>query len=416
MTKLWKRHGAFSKYSDFRVSRLGCREGRLDPPIPAWDADALPPALREIIRAGDGDLQLVAQAWLDKDRKLKPAWLSSESRTASASDRTAEAEAATAAAEAAFEACRRAKAPPSDARHFLYRLAVAFMTVLELPFNMVVFRSLGESELLTAFFAFGLAFTLIQLAHHAGIAWKDGQRVKATALAVLSAGVLLGVAWIRSLYLAALPAADAPVRFPEGPTLCVFFLFNLALFVVAALCAFASHDEELRVVFLCRKHLKKAWAIRAAAQSREAQAIARREKLHAHHYALAARTVSAVHRLTAVYRTANLQARPDRSGHREPYPAWFERVGLCHVPEEIQTLLWERSLPSPRLASTVPAVVALRGVQTAAPFRDCGRADSEPPGDFPENADWHESETASQEAHGEDEHVRNGFMKGATPK
>ena len=78
MTRLWKRHGLASKYGDFRVSRLGRREGRLDPPIPAWDAEALPPALREIVRAGDGALQLVAQAWLDKDRKLKPAWFFAE--------------------------------------------------------------------------------------------------------------------------------------------------------------------------------------------------------------------------------------------------------------------------------------------------------------------------------------------------
>lgn len=168
MTKLWKWHGPFSKYGDNRVSRLGRREGRLDPPIPAWDAEALPPALREIVRVGDGALQLVAQAWLDKDRKLKPGWLAAEARAASAAERATEAEVATAVAEAAYEARHGGKAPPSDARHLLYRLAVAFMTVLELPFNMVVFRSLGESELMTAFFAFGLAFTLIQLAHHAG--------------------------------------------------------------------------------------------------------------------------------------------------------------------------------------------------------------------------------------------------------
>lgn len=416
MIKLWKRHGPFSKYGDFRVSRLGRREGRLDPPIPAWDAHALPPALREIVRAGDGALQLVAQAWLDKDRKLKPAWLSAEDARASASDRAAEAEAATAAAEAAYEARHGGKAPPSDARHLLYRLAIAFMTVLELPFNMVVFRSLGESELMTAFFAFGLAFILIQLAHHAGMAWRDGRRAKAAALSALSAGVLLGVAWIRSLYLAALPPADGQVHFPEGPTLCVFFLFNLALFVVAALGAYAAHDEELRVVFLCRKRLKAARAALAAAQSREAKAVARREKFHAHHYALAARTVSAVHRLTAVYRTANLQARPDRSRHGEAYPRCFGQVGMCHMPEEIQTLRWERGLPSPRLTGTVPATAALEGVLAAAPFRDCGRAGSGVPADPSSDEGLHEMETVSQDADDKNGSARNGFLKGAITK
>ena len=325
-------------------------------------------------------------------------------------------EAATAAAEAAYEARHGGKAPPSDARHLLYRLAVAFMTALELPFNMVVFRSLGESELMTAFFAGGLAFTLIQLAHHAGMAWRDGRRAKAAALAALSAGVLLGVAWIRSLYLAALPPANGQVRFPEGPTLCVFFLFNLALFVVAALGAYAAHDEELRVVFLCRKRLKAARAALAAAQSREVRAVARREKLHAHHYALAARTVSAVHRLTAVYRTANLQARPDRSRHGEAYPRCFEQVGMCHMPEEIQTLRWERGLPSLRLTRTEPATAALEGILAAAPFRDCGRADSGVPADPSSDDGRHEMETTRQDADDKNGGARNGFMKGAITK
>ena len=416
MTKLWKRHGVFSKYGDFRISRLGRREGHLDPPIPAWDAEALPPALREIVRAGDGDLQLVAQAWLNKDRKLKPAWLSAEGRAASASDRAAEAEAATVAAETAYEAHRGSKAPPNDARHILYRLAVIFMTVLELPFNMIVFRSLGESELMTAFFAGGLAFTLIQLAHYSGRAWKDRRRAKAAALAALAGGVLVGVAWIRSLYLAALPAADAPVRFPEGPTLCVFFLFNLALFIVAAASAHEAHDEELRVVFLCRKRLKAARASFTAAQASLHRAVARREKLHAHFYALAARTVSAVHRLTAVYRTANLQSRSDRGRHGEAYPRCYERVGLCHVPDDIQNLRWERDLPAPRPTEDAPAAVALLGILATAPFRDCTKADSEPPADLPGDTERQALESADSESHGLDEQFRNGFLKGAITK
>ncbi len=420
MNKLWNRHGAFSKYGDFRVSRLGRREGHLDPPIPAWEADALPPALREMVRAGDGDMQLVAQAWLDKDRKLKPAWLAADARSASATARASEAEAATLAAEAAYEARHNGKAPPSDARHFQYRLAVIFMTVLELPFNMVVFRSLGESELMTAFFAGGLAFTLIQLAHRAGLACKDGRWAKACALAALATGVLLGVAWMRSLYLAALPSADGQVRFPEGLTLCVFFLFNLALFVVAALAASAAHDEELRVVFLCRKRLKAARAALTAAQASLNRAVARREKLHAHHYALAARIISTVHRLAEVYRTANLQARPDRSRYGEAYPRCYERVGLCHMPIEIQSLQWERDLPSAHLTATVPATTALHGVLAAAPFRDC-RADSEPPTGPRRDDGRRELETISQsvhdnEGHDNDGNARNGFLKGATTK
>jgi|GEM_PF-6104280 len=169
MNTLWKKQPFWSKYSDRNVERAGRKDGSLSPPIPPWNAPVLPPHAWELVHAGDSDIQLLKQHWAKKDETLLPDFQTKAYQAATAQTEADNAEHALTLAEAAYEAAHGGKPAPTDRRFGLYRWTIAALTLAEIPFNAIVFRSIGETEVMTLAFTIALAASVVGAAHFLGV-------------------------------------------------------------------------------------------------------------------------------------------------------------------------------------------------------------------------------------------------------
>lgn len=371
MRELWKRQPFWGKYSDRNVERVGRKDGGLDPPIPPWDAKVLPPFLWELVQAGDSDIQLLKQSWSFEDKDLLPAWQAKAHEDIQAQAEADLRETALNAATKEYEDTHGGKPVPTDSRFGLYRLAIGALALAELPFNAVVFRSVGESEVKTIVFTVALAVSVVGCAHFLGVFLhklrdKAGKVIRkhaafATLLTIIPLGVIASIAWFRAEYLAypkpaivpmhetlasgtPPPAVHAvltdPARFAVMPTLCSFLLFNLILFLLATVYSFHVHDELLATVYRCRAEWRASLKNRARKHRALVRAHGRREKRHIHYHGLAHQCGKNVRRLIEAYRTHNLQTRNDRGNHPGQYPASFDKYGGIDLPTELVVLDW----------------------------------------------------------------------------
>ncbi len=376
MSRLWKRQSLWSKYSDWRIERVARKDGGSTPPIPPWKAEALPPHIWELVQAGNSDIQLLKQSWSNEDKDLLPKWQAREHMATLAQAEVADANLALAEAEQRYCTTHGGKAVPTDRRFGLYHLGNAAFALMEVPFNVVVFRSVGESEVMTFIFTAALAVSIVGCAHFLG-AFLNKLRdpagkvirkhvVFVVLLTAIPLGVIGSIAWFRASYLshprpttdasltALTPGFSAPgfshpaipvlasgaAHFNEVPTLVAFFFFNLILFLLAVSSSFAVHDEILAAIFRRRAEQRAALKLHSQAHHKQVQARGHREKRHAHYNALAHQIDKNVRRLTEAYRTHNLQKRNDRNENPETYPASFSKYGAVDIPEVLETLEW----------------------------------------------------------------------------
>lgn len=376
MSRLWKRQSLWSKYSDWNVERVARKDGGSTPPIPPWKAEALPPPIWELVQAGNSDVQLLKQNWSNEDKDLLPQWQARKHTAALAQAKVDNADLALAEAEQRYCAAHGGKAVPTDRRFGLYRLGNAALALMEIPFNAIVFRSVGESEVMTFTFTAALAVSVIGCAHFLGVFLNKlrdpaGKVIRkhaafAVLLTLIPLGVIGSIAWFRASYLShprptldaaaatLTPGSSAPgfshpaipvlasgaAYFNEVPTLVAFFFFNLILFLLAVSSSFAVHDETLAAIFRRRAEQRAALKVHSHAHHKQVQARGHREKRHAHYNAFAHQIDKNVRRLTEAYRTHNLQKRKDRNENPDTYPASFSSYGTVDKPEVLETLEW----------------------------------------------------------------------------
>ena len=212
MNTLWKKQPFWSKYSDRNVERAGRKDGSLSPPIPPWNAPVLPPHAWELVHAGDSDIQLLKQHWAKKDETLLPNFQTKAYQAAAAQAEADNADHALALAEAAYEAAHGGKCAPTDRRFVFYRCTVVALMLAEVPFNAVVFRSIGESEVMTLAFTLALAASVVGAAHFLGVFLRrlrsaGGRLIRkhvlfALLLALIPLGVVGSIAGFRAERLA----------------------------------------------------------------------------------------------------------------------------------------------------------------------------------------------------------------------
>lgn len=368
---MWKRQPFWGKYSDRNVERVGRKDGSLDPPVPPWDTPVLPPFLWELVQAGDSDIQLLKQGWSGEDKDLLPAWQAKAHEDVRAQKEADLSETALNAAEKDYENAHGGKPVPTDRRFGLYRLANAVLALAEIPFNAIVFRSVGESEVMTIVFTVALAVSVVGCAHFLGVFLhklrdKAGKVIRkhaafAALLALIPLGVIASIAWFRAEYLACPKPAIVPmhemlasgtpppvahavltdsVRFAVMPTLCSFLLFNLILFLLATVYSFHVHDELLATVYRRRAERRAALKNRSRKHQVLVQARGRREKRHMHYQGFAHQCGKNVRRLIEAYRTHNLQTRNDRGKYPGRYPLSFDKYGGIDLPKELEVLDW----------------------------------------------------------------------------
>ena len=388
MKGLWKRQPFWGKYSDRNVERVGRKDGRLNPPIPPWDAAVLPPFLWELVQAGDSDIQLLKQGWSGEDKDLLPEWQVKAHGDARAQTEADRSETALGLAEEAYKEAHGGDPLPTDRRFALYRFANAALALAEIPFNAIVFRSVGESEAMTLVFTAALAISVIGCAHFLGVYLRrlrdrTGKIIRkhaafAALLVAIPLGVIGSIAWFRAEYLAnpkeavlaaptmlpsglPLPAAQLPAhaaQFAVLPTLCSFFLFNLVLFLLATVYSYHVHDEWLAVVYRRRAERRTAQKARSRAHRALVRARGRREKRHMHYQGFANQVGKNINRLIEAYRTHNLQTRGDRGDHPGTYPGCFDKYGGIAMPEELEVLDWPAD---PSAASALDAPLPIGG-------------------------------------------------------
>ncbi len=342
MRPLWKKQGYFSKYSDHNVAKVARRDGGCKPAIPSWKATQLPPFLWELCYAGKTTLYAVEQSWLGLDTKLKPRWEGACRTAHQAEERANTAKDKLQDAEKAYKDAGKDDAPPSDRRFSIYWWGTFILSLLEVPFTAVAFRTIGEGDAMTLVITCALNCAIVAAAHFLGVVvrksgkWQDeaiSKKVHRGIAVLLSAVVivvLVSISWFRARFIStpkpatgiahqslvdhaasSFPQAAAP-QFALFPSTIAFLSFGVLLFVVVAVYSFLTHDELLATVFRLRRIHKALHAQHNGKQRTLARTFARREKRHGHFRALAYMTLATVKRLTEHYRTINLQTRDDR--------------------------------------------------------------------------------------------------------
>jgi hypothetical protein len=207
--------------------------------------------------------------------------------------------------------------PPATVEHrvWTYWFVVAFLLMVEIPFNGTVFQVLREGQLFNYMVSAGMGILILLAAHYAGVHLRQkpfGDRIS-TAMFIVSLTVpvltVFVIAALRQYYLHARQLVD-----PAGERIAYFTFLsvNLLMFAVAFYMSWFSHlvgAEELtrsrRIAERLRMALKRTEsdlrAVRAA-----------RLNLHREFVARAHQAIDGFWQLVHVYTDVNLRWRKDR--------------------------------------------------------------------------------------------------------
>lgn len=339
----YNRPRAARKYTDKRVDQEGLLDGKCDPSIPPWDAEELPPALREVWQAGNVSIQHIHERWNAADTGLQAAWASAFKSFVHAARAVVLPAQTLARAEGRYEEERQGKAPPTDRRFVWYGAACVALAAAEVPFNEIVFREAGESEILTLVFTVALAGSVIGGAHWAGVMLRRRLPRAAALIASVSLATMGSIAYFRAVHMASAHAAHPAVagRFDMVPTLFSFTAFNVLLFAVMAIYSYAVHDDLLQEVFAWRRSLDAARRGLRRQHRAFARAYSRRANLHAAHHTQAMAVSANVRRLFECYRKHNLRARKDRVPEGRGYPESYKVYLEPEIPAGLTELSWQ---------------------------------------------------------------------------
>jgi len=306
--------------------RLGARwhawlDARQDPPIPRWGASEPSPYLRQLHEAADVEIGETLHQFVAKDTPLdgKVQRLVADERRMS--KEVGEAEAALKAAMENFSRLNP-EVPPATVEHrvWTYWFVVAFLLMVEVPFNGTVFQVLREGQLFNYMVSAGIGILILLAAHYAGVHLRQKpfrDRIS-TAMFVVALTVpvltVFVIAALRQHYLHARHLVD-----PVGERIAYFtFLFvNLLMFVVAFYMSWFSHlvgAEELTRTRRIAERLR-----RALEKTKSNLRVVRAARLNQHRefVARAHGAIDGFWQLVHVYTDVNLRWRKDRQGQSD---------------------------------------------------------------------------------------------------
>jgi len=331
----------FHPYSDWNVARRGRRDGLKN--LPSWKDPHQPPFLVELKQVGDSMLREIGEDWSQVNRKMKSEIDSLRQGLEHRNALEAEATAEHSVAHEAYKQEHDIPPPASRASAFWYWLLLAILVASELPMNSLVFRLFGESEILTLVMAFAVGGTLVLCAHYLGEMLKEGYYKRRTNSIMVGVLILIpvivvgSVALFREVYLESSP--DAPKNLSQMAAYIGFCSFNLVLFLVGVVASYRRHEERLSRLLERRKLLDKKRSSRSVLQQEIARLDAERVKLFQAHHLRGMQIKDTVERLTAKYRTHNLESRTDREQNPdEGQPRSFLNAIEVKVPEHLQDI------------------------------------------------------------------------------
>lgn len=266
-------------------------------------------------------------------------------------------------ARAKYDAHGRAPVIPLSPR--IYRVVMAVLFVAELPFNWAVFKTTGEAEPLTFLMAVGVCLGVVFGAHLLGQHHRQSRlpaarrTLRTVAGTILFVGILVALNHIRVTYLVDLEPDERFIDDPAALEVC-YFAVNLLFFIVGALGAYFSHDEDDQIGSDQAEMLRRD---RDRHTQHEAWV-----RAHNHHQAVHAE-LAAAHRDWSAnvaevlhhYRHANAVRR------ETPAPAYFQ------LDPELQMLPWDgkaaysdKGAPAPSYLGKDPEVAtSIMGHHTA---------------------------------------------------
>ncbi len=337
-----KQRWFWTPFSRWRVRSRGKADGRLQPPVPPWDATDQPPFVMEIKRAGDGDLQLITLGWDREDRELKARYGEAHKHYKHCDQARGEAEKEFGATVARYEKIHQKPAPSRPHRGALFYFVIAtLISVFEIPINLSFFRMFGESEVLTIVATVGLAFGLMFCAHFLGLMLKQGEfasHIRKILIGCMVAVPLVLIGGVASLRVSYLHQVDETARSISPIVLLVVSAaLNLLMVVVATVAAYAFHEEGRAEVDTTRRVLRRATRAKERAEKSLAILEEQRRKVFDAHKTQAQHIKDVAEGLIEAYRTANLETRTDRDhSDSAAYPASYLQEVKIQIPKPLQ--------------------------------------------------------------------------------
>jgi hypothetical protein len=359
-----KRRWFWTPFSRWRVRARGKADGRLQPPVPPWDAADQPPFLMEIKRAGDGDLQLITLGWDREDRQLKARYTEAHKYFKHCDQACKEAEKESDVAAARYQSIHKKPAPTKPHRGTLFYFVIAtLISVFEIPINLSFFRMFGESEVLTIVATLGLAFGLMFCAHFLGRMLRQGEfesHVRKILIGCMVAVPLVLIGGVASLRVSYLHQVDETARtISPGVLLVVSASLNLLMVVVATVAAYAFHEEGRVEVDTTRRLLQRTTRAKERAERNLAILEEQRRKVFDAHKTQAQHIKDVAEGLVDAYRTANLATRSDRGqSHSGAYPGSYLHEVKIQIPKPLQATDPPPLGPATSIASGSPPVLA----------------------------------------------------------
>jgi len=296
-------------------------------------------------QAGDADAAQMGRSWAIEEGHLKAAVRAAEAGERRAKDRVEPAKDVVRRVEDEFRGARGVE-PPAGSRALPigYVLLVIALFIFEFPMNSLVFRIFGENEVGTWLMTAMIAITLLACAHLLGAHLKHEPTasesrvvgvVWTALLVVMPLAVTIGVGMARSTYLERMSRESGLGT--SGVSWVWFCVFNLAVFLAAAVASHFAHDERWAAVARARRAQSSVEAAHAVAEARTIRARALREKRRDAYAGWCKELSDLVQLLTELYRTPNFLCRSDRGDpHSSQKPLSYERYPDLTWPDNLK--------------------------------------------------------------------------------
>lgn len=345
-------------YSNWDVSRQARLDGTLETPVPQLEDITGPWYLGAMKEHFDNIVRGIVGAFQEQDAPLQNREVVLE---ASKREADREHEGALAVHE---EACEHFKQnnpgipPETQRRHTRVYWFVAFVLfLLEFPMNFSAFQIFGDNaNLLTALTAFMVGGILLGSAHFMGVEWRRGPFSDRQSLSVFLTSLampvlaILGVATLRSLHFSRQDQGDLS-KMPVSLLFISFAIFNLGIYLVAALLARWAHPVGAEQVLEARARLQRAIKTLANLTSEVEAVRSSREVLRLKHETEAHRVTDQHLELMKRYLMENVRVRKGEGVNGAALPKFL----LNAPPQSMLNVSLKVSLP-PLIARRWPKV------------------------------------------------------------
>lgn len=326
----------FAPYSSWDVKRNACLDGSLKKAVPQPEDEIAPWYLGAMKEHFDNIVRGIGGAYQERDAPLQSqqaALITSEKRAkreleeaTGVYDRTCQ----------YFEKNNPGLVPDTQAKHTVIYWAVAFaLFVLEFPMNFAAFQIFGDSaNVLTAVTTLMVAGILIGSAHFMGIEWRQGPFTNGQSLSVFITTLVMpilavaGVATLRALHFSH-QTDEEVAKMPPAILFGSFIIFNLGIYMVAALLSRWAHPVGAEQVIEARRRLRSARRVLDTVQLSLKSVTCEREVLHGKYTTEAHRVTDQHLELTKRYLMENVRAREgDGVNGTVAAPKFLENVNV----------------------------------------------------------------------------------------